>query len=132
MQKFIYENKETGEKIEATPEKWAWGIVYKDGTEFKQFGDDGTFHKFAEINQKEVETFVMYMLEDTAKLFAINPNGSQIFHFYRNTVTDAGTENEKRSRVYVFGFKGKDETIYNYIMPDNKCISTRGDNLIIK
>jgi hypothetical protein len=75
----------------------------------------------------------MYQLEDMTKRFELRPDGQQIFHFYRNTIINAGTEEERRFKVYVFGTKeAGQETIYNYIMPDNKLISTRGDSLIIK
>jgi hypothetical protein len=129
--KYLYHDKETNTDIEANPERWVWGVVYKDGTELKQFAEDGTFHKFIEINQKEVDIFAMFRFEDMTKIFTVRPDGAQIFHFYRNSILQAGTEDEKRTRVYVFGTRTKDEAIYNYILPDDTIIKTRGDSLII-
>lgn len=129
--KYLYHDKESNTDIEASPERWVWGVIYKDGTELKQFAEDGTFHKFVEINQKEVDTFAMFRFEDMTKIFTIKPNGAQIFHFYRNTILNAATDGETRSRAYVFGTKTKDEAIYNYILPDDTIIKTRGDSLII-
>jgi hypothetical protein len=99
--------------------------------ELKQFGDDGKFHKFAEIRQEDVEVFAMYKLEDTAKRIELLPMGNQIFHFYRNTILQVGTKNETRARAYVFGWKGEKGILYNYIMPDDSVISAPGDELII-
>lgn len=130
--KYIYHNKEENRDIEATPERWAWGVIYKDGKELKQFGDDGIFHRFGEIDQKEVAIFTIYKLEDPAKRMDLMPDGAQIFHFYRNTVLEHGTTNERHIRTYVFGWKDKGSAVYNYILPDDRIISAPGDLLKIE
>ncbi len=122
------------EEIEATPERWVWGVVYKDGTELKQFGDDGIFHQFGEINQKEVQMFVMYRLDNPDKRIDLIPNGKQIFHFYRNVVLAMLTEDERRIRVYCFGFKDQEtgNANYHYILQDDRVVIANEDIDITK
>jgi len=49
------------------PERWIWGVVYKDGTELHQFGNDLIFHQIKEIKWAEVKMFTMYKLEVDTK-----------------------------------------------------------------
>ena len=128
---YIYYNKETKKEELVGTERWAWEVIYKDGSDLMQFDEYGKFHRFAEIDQKEVSLFRMYKMDDYKKTFDIWPEGAQIFHFYRNTVLNVGTEDETRTRVYVFGFKNKNGAIYHYIMPDDEIIKTIGDTLEI-
>ena len=124
--KYIY-NKE-GKEIEAKTERWAWGVVYKDGKELKQFGDDGIFHRFAEIEQAEVKMFSMYKLEDMSKRIDIEVSeGMQIFHFYRNIVLDYMSENKRTVRIFVFGWKSEGIASYNYILPDDRIVMSNED-----
>lgn len=121
--------KKDGQEIEATPERWAWGVVYKDKTELRQFGEDGIFHQFAEIKQDEVEMFVMYQLEDMGKRIDLVAEGKQIFHFYRNLILSAATPEEHRVRVYAFGYKDKETgaTVYHFILPDDRMVVSDHD-----
>lgn len=113
-----------------TPERWSWGCVYKNGTELKQFGDNGVFHQFKEIEQEEVTMFVMYKLDNPdVRIDTIVDSRTQIFHFYRNLVLNMATEDERTVRVYVFGTKN---TItgamqYNYILPDGRILQANHD-----
>lgn len=120
---YIYNNNGTQEEVE--PEVWGWGVVYENGDELKQFSEDGTFHRFIEIDQKRVKMFVMYKLEDMTKRIDMPVLGdSQLFHFYRNAVLNNG---DKKVRVYVFGWKRNGETMYMYILPDDRIIASSGD-----
>lgn len=111
-------------------ERWAWGVIYNDGTEMKQFGDDGVFHQFQEIRQEDVDVFVMYKLDDPQKRIDMDVRGKQIFHFYRNFVFGAGTPNETRAKVYCFGWTEKTgwgryeekKEVCCYIMPDDRIV----------
>lgn len=112
------------------PERWGWGVVYADGTELKQFGDDGRFHQFREINQEEVEMFVMYRLDDESKrIDVIVDSQTQVFHFYRNLILDVGADMGRRVKVYVFGTKNAvtGATQYNYILPDDRLLKADHD-----
>lgn len=112
---------------EVNPERWGWGVIYKDDTELKQFGDDGVFHQFREIETEKVKMFIMYQLDDMNKQIDMPiSEGMQFFHFYRNIRTHYST---KFSRVYVFGFKKNNVASYNFILPDDRIIISAVDNI---
>lgn len=114
---------------EVTEEAWGWGVVYRDGTELRQFGDDGVFHQFREIDQAKVCMFVMYRMDDQEKRYdMLVREGVQIFHFYRNFIFDAGQKGETKVKVYVFGWKDGDACAYHYILPNGRLmISPSGE-----
>jgi len=111
------------------PERWIWGVVYKDGTELHQFGNDLIFHQIKEIKWAEVKMFTMYKLEDMKKRIdiVVMPE-MQIFHFYRN-VRPAGVDHF--IKIYVFGYKirGTSKACYNFILPDDRIIIADRDNI---
>lgn len=110
-----------------TLEKWGWAVVYSDGSELHQFDSDGKFHQFNEINQSEVNMFVMYDTSDLSKRYDLILSGDvQIFHFYRHFVLKNDTRREK---VYGFGWKDRETgiTSYNFIMPNGRLISSNSD-----
>lgn len=140
----IYLFNENGKDVEIQPERWGWGVVYKDDTELKQFGDDGRFHQFQEINQDEVKLFVMYRLDNPDRRIDLPiVDGMQIFHFYRNYIFNATQEDERKVRVYVFGYKEKadakcphcqvsasgacNKMAYHYILPDDRMVVAKED-----
>jgi hypothetical protein len=125
---YIYNDKEKG-TIPAPVERWVWGVIYTDGTELKQFDDEGIFHRFAEIDQSKVQMFIMYLHSNPFKRIdmPISPEAPvQLFHFYRNIVkqTLIGEEvKEERVRLYVFGWKEKGKSSsYHFILPDDRLI----------
>lgn len=113
---------------EVAVERWAWGVVYDDDTEFHQFGADGVFHQFKEIEQDRVKMFTMYEVGGEGRVDMPVKN-VQIFHFYRNLMLDQGTDDARTVRVYVFGWKDAETgaTSYNYILPDDRIISADHD-----
>lgn len=119
-------------KIEAKPEKWAWGVIYNDGTELKQFCEDGTFHQFVEIEQSKVQMFIMYQLENHNKRIDLVTEGKNIFHFYRHTTFSMLTPEQRKVQVYCFGYKDKDKTAYHYILPDDRVVIADKDIDITK
>ena len=74
----------------------------------KQFGDDGIFHQFAEIDQTQLAMFKMISPESpqTYTLLFSDPS-MKLIHFYRNTVLNAGSGDEKHIRLYCFGYEKK-------------------------
>lgn len=104
-------------------------IPLKD--ELKQFGDDGVFHRFAEIKQDEVEIFTMYRTDDEEMLKRIDmkvSEGAQIFHFYRQIGLDyQSKENFRKIQIYVFGWKRDGACSYNYILPDDRIVTADHD-----
>jgi len=123
--------KRDGKEIEAAPEIWTWGVIYKDGAELHQFEDGpecGTFHQFQEIKQDEVEMFVMIKTGAPWKRIDMVVEGKQIFHFYRNIILSAATSEERRIKIYCFGWKNKNgETAYHFILPDDRIVISDKD-----
>jgi len=113
---------------EVQAQKYGWGVVYKDGSELKQFGDDGIFHQFQEIDQEQVEMFVVYELENLTKRydFMVTAKRTNLFFFYRTLKLEVGGENERDVRVLVFGYKDlpTDHKHYCWLLPDGRCIQT--------
>lgn len=113
-------------------EAWGWGVIYKDGTEFHQFDSEGKFHQFVEINQENIDLFCMYKTEDPTKRIDIScKENVQYFHFYRNMLLNDG---EVKIRVYVFGWKNKDNGTcsYTYILPNDHIITSDHDMDVLK
>jgi len=117
---------------EITPERWCWGVVYKDGSELHQFDNKGIFHQIKEIKMENVKLFSMYKLYDIKKRIdlVVMPD-MQIFHFYRNIKP---YYSDKFIKVYVFGYKirGTSKTNYTFILPDDRIIIANKDNISLE
>lgn len=113
------------------PERWTWGVEYKDGTELHQFTADRVFHQFREIDHDNVKLFVMYNTADPSRRIEMPiGEGMQIFHLYRHIITQTDGQPERRDKVYVFGTKEKGEKAhYHYILPSDTIISSPIDVL---
>ena len=126
---YIFTN-EKGIEERVEEERWGWGVVYKDDSELHQFGNDGKFHRFAEIQMDNVKLFSMYNLKDMSKrIDIVLTEAMQIFHFYRNIKP---WYLDSFVKVYVFGYKNREtgETCYNFILPDDRIIITSNkDNI---
>ncbi len=126
---YNFKNKE-GVIIEATPERWQWGIIYNDGTELKQFGDDGWFHQVGEIKQENIAMAVLYKMDDPGKRIDIPwRSGMKLIHKYINIILSAATTEERRVRIYAFGYKYKGQCNYIYILPDDRLITSPEDDV---
>ncbi len=108
MADYKFFRKDLGKWIQAPPEAWQWEATYEDGTILKQFGDDGIFHQFDEIDQKRLAVFKM-VSPNSPQVYTLLFSSSEmkLIHFYRNIILNAGTENEERTRIYCFGFEKK-------------------------
>jgi len=111
------------------PEKWCWGVIYKDNSELHQFGNDLIFHQIKEIKWAEVKMFTMYKMEDMKKRIdmVVMPD-MQVFHFYRN-IRPAGVDHF--IKVYVFGYKIREtsKAVYNFILPNDTLVISNCDNI---
>lgn len=136
--KWNFTNPNTGENEEVALEKWIWGAVYEDGTELHQFDDNGIFHRIGEVDQSKVNMWVLYQPKGDGRIDFIIPQEKDgklkecsLIHKYRNTVFNAGTPEEIRKRVYIFGYKIKGcLPHYNFILPNDKIIQTYGTDVI--
>jgi len=140
MKYFVKELKNTENKtntteenlIEVSIERWSWGVIYNDNTELHQFQDgepDGIFHRIQEIDWSRVKMFSMYKSDDIKKRIDILVTPEmQVFHFYRNIKP---FYLEGFVKVYVFGYKikGTSETVYNFILPDDRVLVSSKDNV---
>lgn len=136
MQTFKFFRKDINKWIEATPETWQWEAFYEDGSYLKQFGEDGIFHQFSEINQKKLAVFKMVSpkFPQTYTLLFSDPN-MKLIHFYRNTVLNSGTDEEEHLKTYCFGYEKKiGEKVQKVIMmitPNSGLIVTEDPSLAV-
>jgi hypothetical protein len=122
--KFVGVNKET----------WCWEAVYIDGSTLYQFDDNGTFHRFEEIDQSKLSRFSMVKVGEPAYILMFNSENMKLIHFYKRFVLNAGTGEETRFTVYCFGYETKTKGLTNkfitMIMPNGETINTPNTNLI--
>lgn len=134
MPSYKFFRKDLGKWIKAPVETWQWEVTYEDGGVLKQFGDDGIFHQFDEIDQKRLAVFKMVSPKypQVYTLLFSNPE-MKLIHFYRNIILNAGAENEERSRMYCFGYEkrlgAKVEKVILMITPSNGLIVTEDPDL---
>ena len=120
------------EEIEATPERWVWGVIYNNGAEFKQFTDGGVFHQIGEINQDEIKMAVLYKFDDPTKRIDLpwHP-GMKLIHKYINVHPSYYEDINKTARVYVFGYKNGSQHHFTYILPDDRIILSPEENIYL-
>lgn len=127
--KYKFTNAE-GVTEEITLERWAWGVVYNDDTELRQFDADygGRFHQFKEIDQERVKMFIIYRTDSDLKAridIVVHPD-MQLFYFYRRLILD---NRNRKTSVYVYGWKNRitGAMTYNYILPDDRIVTADHD-----
>ena len=121
------DGKETEEQVEG--ERWGWAALYRNGgTLVKQFDDFGKFHQFKEIDQDQVDLFIMAREDSKQEVIMKILPGMQIFHFYRNFGFDFLGAHRK-AKVYCFGWKDpvKETACYYYILPDDRIVCSQTD-----
>ena len=124
-----------GEVIDAgEKEIWCWEAVYGDGQVLKQFGDDGYFHQFKEIDQPRLHQFKMIHEEKPCYTLLFNPEKMKLIHFYKKVVLNIGTEIETHLTVYCFGFEtkthGRTNKVNLMLMPNGETVITEDTNLV--
>jgi len=132
MQDYIFQRPETGQVENVIKERWCWEAHYIDGSLLKQFDDNGIFHQFREIDQSKLLSFKMVNHErENVFTLVFNPKAMKLIHFYRNIVLNVGTNDEKKIKLYCFGFEkkffGRTQKFLMAIMPSDELIVT--DNL---
>lgn len=135
MTKYKFFRQDLNQWIAAPEEEWQWEAYYEDGRTLKQFGDDGIFHQFAEIDQNKLVMFKMVSRRhfQTYSLLFSDP-AMKLIHFYKNTVLNAGTQFETRTRLSCFGYEKKigikTHKVIMMITPSNGLIVTEDSNLL--
>ncbi len=135
MSKYKFFRQDLNEWIDAPEEEWQWEVYYEDGQVLKQFGDDGIFHQFAEIDHSRTTLFKMVSPHHPQSYSLLFSDPSmKLIHFYRNTVYEAGSESENRTRLYCFGYEkiigGKTHKVFMIITPANDLIVSEDPNLL--
>ena len=125
-QTFTFVN-EKGVEENIALERWGWGVVYTDGSELHQFGADGVFHQFKEIDQSRISIFSLYLIGDMETSIHIPmQEGMQIFHFYRNIRPHYDS---KFHKVYVIGYKHDGKIVHHFVLPNDSIVTSPIDNI---
>jgi hypothetical protein len=125
-----YKFNQNGKEVEIQPERWVWGIIYKDGSAIHQFGGDGIFHQIREIRQDDIYVARIYRHDNPGKRIEIAwKPGMELVYKYRNIVFKSGEQSEKKIRVYVFGYKVGIAHHFNYILPDDRVVQSPEDDV---
>jgi hypothetical protein len=111
------------------PERWRWVATYTDGTALKQFDDNGIFHQFREIEQDRLARFDM-VCEGKQPIVLQWSHGRKLIHFYTNTILRFGASDERRFRVYCFGYEEGKHKLIVMIMPDDGIVITDDHNRV--
>ena len=101
---YKFNNPSTGKIEEVSLVRWRWIAHYADGVVLKQYTNDGTFHRFADIKKHNAQVLYFQMVSDRQPhgIKLAIPDGADIIHFYRNFKL-AGMKEFKR--VFIFGWK---------------------------
>lgn len=88
------------------PELWQWEAHYNDGTFLCQFGADGVFHQFREIDQSCLHAFRMVSIErEHSYTLLFDPASMKLIYFYRHVWLNHATPEELRFKLYCFGYE---------------------------
>lgn len=124
-----------GKEILTSKEIWCWEAYYNDGTILKQFGDDGFFHQFKEIDQSKLQLFRM-VSDNFTQIYSVpfDPNSMGLIHFYRTVRLNVYTPQFKEIKCYCFGFEkkmkyNKDRHIL-VILPSGEVVLTENPDII--
>jgi hypothetical protein len=111
-------------------ERWVWVARYGQNDELHQFDKDGNFHQIGEVDQSRVKVFVLYNTSIPEKrIDIVVPEGAKLIHKYRHIWFNHGTKDEKRVKIYMFGYKFNGHQHINYIMPDDRVVIAVDDKL---
>ncbi|MFZ2882214.1 MAG: hypothetical protein WA019_04015 [Candidatus Moraniibacteriota bacterium] len=130
-----YKFNRNGVSEEVLPELWRWEAYFNDGTFLKQFGDDGVFHQFAEIDQSKLAVFKMTS-PDFPQVFAMpfDPKTMKLVHYYKKTGLAVGTPEFREIKCYCFGFEkkriGRSEKHFVVIVPNGEFVICEDPNIL--
>lgn len=125
-----YKYKENGEVKEMeNDQRWNWGVLYEDGAELYQYGNDGWFHSITEVEQDRLDLFTMFQPNGDGLHTIQVTDDMQIFHFYRHVHASHFKNMSDTAQVYVFGFKKDGVATYNFILPDDRVVTSDHDNI---
>jgi len=131
---YTYFDENEKKYIEVPIERWVWGVVYRDGSELHQFGNDGKFHRIGEVKQEEVTMATIYRYDNMKKRIDIPfREGMKLIHKYR--MVKPGAYDSVNAgpngfvRCYMFGYKYGGAHSYNFILPDDRIVTSPCDDV---
>lgn len=132
--KYTFYSEDEQKEIEIPVERWVWGVVYKDGSELHQFGNDGKFHRIGEVKQDEIAMAVLYRYDDMKKRIDIPwQDGMKLVHKYRmvkpGAYDSANAGPNGFIRIYMFGYKYQGTHCLHFILPDDRIVTTPVDDV---
>jgi hypothetical protein len=110
-------------RLEMVPlEKYVWISDFKDGSYLKQFDErDFSFHQFEEIDQSKLLVFIMQSVEDENKRYELHFSpGMKLIHYYRNVGLEIGTPQERKFKLYCFGYEKSGQKVIFSIWPNGE------------
>jgi len=122
----IYRFLRDGVWEDVTKEVWCWEAHYQNGQVLKQFGDDGVFHQFKEIDQDKLAIFKMVSDGKPIYTLMFDPSKMKLIHYYKKYRLNMGAENETFITAYCFGYqiKSRIEKMTIMILPSGETIVT--------
>jgi len=130
MTAYRFYRESTGEWEEVPREMWRWQAQYTDGTSLAQFDDKtGIFHQFKEIQKDKLKAFIMESDNYPPFVLVWDPDW-KLIHFYTNYCLNHGRADEKKFRVYCFGYEQKGHKVIFMLMPDGTTVITDDHNKI--
>lgn len=88
-------------------EPWFWVARYADGSHLAQFdAEDGTFHRFAEIDLGALAVFEVRRAAAGGQVFSVQVTpGMRPVFFMRHQRLHLGTPDERSVKLYCFGYQ---------------------------
>jgi hypothetical protein len=112
---------EPGHNLIAVPaDRWGWVALYSDGTFLEQYGSDGWYHQFKEIQQDKLAGFQMVNFEKGLPPITFHWKSNQkLIHFMRHTRYNVGAPNEVFVSLICFGYETPSDKVMLVLMPDD-------------
>ena len=124
---FMYKDKE-GNTI--SPKRYAWGVIYKDGTELHQF-QDNEYHQISEVDFGSVEKLLVYRFPDKEQVFTtLVTKEVKPFKFHYMT-KPPWSPRFLRTDVFGLKWKGSKHVIYIHILPNDNVVVSPHDRVDI-
>lgn len=107
--------------------EFEWIAVYDDGSIFRQYDEDGTEHRYADIDRDRLAEFHLRVRgqDKTVVAYAFDPGMRLI---YRRRVAMSGVTGEKIWTIHMVGWqqtvRGKNVQSISWVFPDGSIINT--------
>lgn len=88
-----------------------WKAIYNDDTFLFQYNEDGTEHKYFDIDRRKLVRFELYN-RNNILVYAVNLLDNQKLIFRRRTLVHIGVANDEETRdiIYLIGWQKRIDT----------------------